>query len=102
MAKKFLIFGITKDSGYSDDPDAAINKYHYWRTDFSGGWVKRWDWRQNLVDKVKSGGVIAYSYPNGRHGALCTVKVSPNWVEYLKTIPNSNPEDNLSNLPEYD
>lgn len=103
MAKKYLIFGITRDQGYTDDPDLAINKYHYLRQDlFSGKWIRECDWRQNVVDKVKSGEVVAYSFPNGRQGALCTVKVSPNWAEYLKTIPNGNPEDNLSNLPEYD
>ena len=102
MAKKYLIFGITRDQGAADDPDAAINKYHYLRQDFfSGKWTRKWDWRQNIVNKVKSGEVVAYTFPNGEQGALCTVMISPKLVEYLKTIPNSNPEDNISNLPEY-
>ena len=102
MAKKYLVYGITRDHGYADDSDATINKYHYWRQDSSSGeWVKKWDWRQNVVDRIKSGDVVAYTYPNGHIGALCEVKISSNHVEYLKTIPNSNLEDNLSNLPEY-
>ena len=101
MAKKYLIYGITKDSGYLDDPDAAINKYYYWRVDSSGEWIKRWDWRQNVVNRVKNGEVVAYSYLNGEQGALCVIKIFSNGVEFLKTVPNGNPWDNLSNLPEY-
>lgn len=102
MAKKYLIYGITRDDGYADDPDLAINKYHYWRQDsFSGKWIQESDWRQNIVEKVKKGDVVAYTYPNGHIGTLCEVRISPNYVEYLKTISNNNPEDNLSNLPEY-
>lgn len=97
---RFLIFGISKDDGYQSDPDAAIDKYYYWRTGNGTDWEKFWDYRQNVVDKVKAGTVEAYTYRNNQVGARCVVKVSPYGVEYLKTVPNSDPTDNLSSLPE--
>ncbi|MBR2710010.1 DUF3892 domain-containing protein [Candidatus Saccharibacteria bacterium] len=97
---RFLIYGITKDDGLYSDPDAAIDKYHYWRKTSDGVWDRFQDFRQNVVDKVKTGMVEAYTYRNNQIGAKCIVKVSPNMVEYLKTTPNGNPFDNLSSLPE--
>lgn len=97
---RFLIFGISKDDRYQSDPDAAIDKYFYWRMTNDTDWEKFWDYRQGVVDKVKAGTVDAYTYRNGKIGAKCTVKVSPNMVEYLKTIPNGDLTDNLSSLPE--
>ena len=96
----YFIFGVTHDDGDYSDPDEAIDKYHYWRTDEWGDLVKRWDWRQNVVDKVKRGEAVCYTYPEGHRGALCEVKVSRRGVEFLKTVPNSDPGDNLSALPE--
>ena len=103
MAKKYLMIGITRNQRHTDDSSAAINKYHYLRQDlFSGKWVQKWDWHQNLVNKAKSGEVAAYSFPNSKRGTLCTIKIYHiKWAKYLKTVPNGNPEDNLSNLPKY-
>lgn len=97
---RFLIYGITRDDGYHSDPDAAIDKYYYWRKVDSENWDCFCDYRQNVVNKVKSGMVEAYTYRNNQIGARCVVKVSPNLVEYLKTVPNGDPTDNLSSLPE--
>ncbi len=97
---QFLIYGITRDDGYQSDPDAAIDKYHYWRKVDGETWKRFWDYRQNVVNQIKSGAVEAYTYRNNQIGARCVVKVSPNWVEYLKTVSNGDPTDNLSSLPE--
>lgn len=94
------IYGITKDDGYYSDPDAAIDKYHYLSQDSGGNWNKFSDVRQSVVNKVKSGAVSAYTYRNNKIGAKCIVKVSPYGVEYLKTIPDGDPADNISSLPE--
>lgn len=97
---KYLIFGIAKDDGYQSDPDAAIDKYFYWRNTANNDWDRFWDYRQNVVNKVKAGTVKVYTYRNNQIGAKCIVKTSPNGVEYLKTVPNGDPTDNLSSLPE--
>jgi len=97
---RYLIYGITRDVGYYSDPDAAIDKYYYWRKVDNGNWGRFQDVRQNVVNKVKAGIVEAYTYRNDQIGARCIVKTSPYGVEYLKTIPNDNPFDNLSSLPE--
>lgn len=95
----FYIYGITRDDGYYADPDEAIDVYYYYRKGGSG-WGKRYDSRQNVVDKVKSGVASAYTLRNGKVGARCEVKVSYRGTEYLKTVPNNDPTDNLSSLPE--
>ncbi len=95
----FYIYGITRDDGFYSDPDEAIDAYYYYRKDGSD-WVKEYDGRQNVVDKVKSGAVSAYTLRNGKVGALCEVKVSYRGTEYLKTVPNNDPTDNLASLPE--
>ena len=97
---RFLIYGITKDDDFYDDLDAAIDKYYYSRKVDDDTWGRFQDIRQNVVDKVKAGLVEAYTYRNNQIGAKCIVKTSPYGVEYLKTIPNGNPFDNLSSLPE--
>lgn len=97
---RFLIYGITKDDKSYGDPDAAIDKYHYWRKVDTGIWDRFQDFRQNVVDKIKAGTIEVYTYRNNQIGAKCEVKVSPHGVEYLKTVPNSDPTDNLSSLPE--
>lgn len=96
----YLIYGITKDDRFCSDSDAAIDKYHYWRKVDNDNWDRFQDTRQNVVNKVKAGIVEACTYRNGRIGAKCTAETSPYGVEYLKTIPNGNPFDNLSSLPE--
>ena len=93
------IYGIKKDDGYYSDPDAAIDKYFY--IDSSDG-MRYSSYRQDVVDRVKLGVAEAYTYRNGRVGAKCEVKISPQGVEYLKTIPNGDPTDNLSSLPEFE
>lgn len=93
----FYIYGIKKDDGYHSDPDAAIDKYFY--IDSADNQHYGAD-RQYVVDKVKTGMVDAYTFRDGRVGAKCVCMVSPQGVEYLKTIPNGNPADNLSSLPE--
>jgi len=96
----FLIYGITKDDGFYSDPDAAIDTYHYWRKNSNDSWSRFYDNRQSVVNKVKNGMVEAYTYRDGKIGAKCIVKTSPYGVEYLKTVPNGNPYNNLSSLPE--
>lgn len=96
---EIYIFGITKDDGYFSDPDAAIDKYYYWVKE-NGDWKQYWDDRQNVVNRIKSGIVRAYTYRNNHIGARCVVRTSPYGVEYLKTVPNSDLTDNLSSLPE--
>lgn len=93
----FYIYGITKDDGNFSDPDAAIDKYHYINSNDKACYSAS---RQYVVDKVKDNAVKAYTYRNNRVGALCEVHRSINGIEYLKTIPNSDPTDNLSSLPE--
>lgn len=97
---RFLIYGVVRDDGLYGDPDAAIDRYYYWRKVDDGSWGRFQDYRQNVVDKVKAGIVEAYTYRSNQIGAKCVVKVSPNGVEYLKTVSNGNPFDNLSSLPE--
>lgn len=97
---EFLIYGITKDDGYYSDPDAAIDKYHYFSQGSEGNWNKFSDVRQSVVNKVKSGAVNAYTYRNNKVGAKCVVNVSPYGIEYLKTVPDGDPTDNISSLPE--
>ena len=94
-----LIYGITKDDGDYADPDEAIDEYFYIR-EINGELRRYCEERQGVVDKVKNRTVEAYTYRNGSIGAKCEVKVSSRGVEYLKTIPNSDPTDNLSSLPE--
>ncbi len=96
---KFLIYAIKRDDGNETDPDAAIDKYYYHKycngtEQGAFGASRQW-----LVDRVKEGS-LAYTYPNGHLGARCEVKVSPNEVEYLKSIPDGRPENNISALPE--
>ncbi|MBR1875035.1 DUF3892 domain-containing protein [Candidatus Saccharibacteria bacterium] len=94
----FYIYGITKDDGNVSDPDAAIDKYHYIDSTDDKCY---WDYRQNVVEKVKSGSVVAHTYRDGKVGALCIVKHSYIYnIDYLKTLPNGDPTDNLSSLPE--
>ena len=95
----YLIYGISRDDGDYSDPDAAIDRYYYYRKSGSV-WVSRYDIRQNVVNKVKSRAVEAHTFRNGRMGARCEVKVSHAGIEYLKTVPNNDPTDNLSSLPE--
>ena len=97
---RFFIYGITRDDGLYTDPDEAIDEYYYWCKKDGINWGKFHDTRQNVVNKIKAGIVEAYTYHNDQIGAKCVVKVSANGVEYLKTIPNGNPFDNLSSLPE--
>lgn len=99
MTLTLCIFGITRDNGYASDPDAAIDKYYYHEFINKAYLGDFCSLRQDLVDKVRAGS-IAYTYPNGHIGARCEVKVSPNGVEYLKSIPDGNPENNISALPE--
>lgn len=96
----YLICGITRDDGDLGDPDAAIDKYYYHKYDNGGNY--RGDFnsgRQYLVNQVKAGSV-AYTYPDEHIGARCEVKVSTYGVEYLKSIPDGNPKNNISALPE--
>ncbi|MBR3236660.1 DUF3892 domain-containing protein [Candidatus Saccharibacteria bacterium] len=93
----FYIFGITKDDGDLSDPDAAIDKYYYFS---STNGNRYWDHRQNVVNKIKAGLVRAFTYKNGKIGALCVIRKSVYGTEYLKTMPNNDPTDNLSSLPE--
>lgn len=100
MIKTFLIFGVRHDDGNYSDSDEAIDRYYYWRIDEDGKWAKKWDERQSVVNKVKSGEVVCWTYPQEHLGARCEVKVSSRWIEYLKTVPNGDLNDNLSALPE--
>lgn len=96
----YYIYGITRDNGDVDDLDEAIDRYFYY--EYSGLGEYRGDFnapRQYLVDRVKEGS-IAYTYPSGHIGARCVVKTSKNGVEYLKSIPDGNPINNISALPE--
>ena len=93
----FYIYGITRDDGDNSDPDAAIDKYYY--VDSSDG-KRYWDYRQNVVNKVKAGSVKAYTYRNEKIGSVCVVRRSIFGTEFLKTLPDSDPTDNLSSLPE--
>lgn len=93
----FYIYGITKDDGDKSDPDAAIDKYHY--IDSSDERLY-WDYRQNVVNKVKANLVKAYTYRNGKVGSICVVRRSIFGTEFLKTLPDNDPTDNLSSLPE--
>lgn len=96
----YYIYGITRDNGDFSDPDAAIDKYYYYKYDNDGNYQGDFNsGRQYLVDRVKAGSA-AYTYPSGHVGAKCEVKVSPYGVEYLKSIPDGNPENNISALPE--
>lgn len=96
----YLIYGITKDDTYTRDPDAAIDRYYYYEYDNNGGYCGNYrSKRQDLVDWVKEGS-RAYTYPHGHLGAKCEVRVSLYGVEYLKSIPDGNPENNISALPE--
>lgn len=94
-----LIYGITKDDGYFSDPDEAIDRYYYFEK-VGSEWKRYSENRQGVVNKVKAGAVEAHTYRNERVGAKCIVKTSPYGVEYLKTVPNNDPTDNLSSLPE--
>lgn len=95
-----FIYGIVKDDVYVNDPDAAIDQYYYHKYDDDGNYYGRYySERQDLVNRVKEG-TQAYTYPHGHIGAQCEVKVSPYGVEYLKSIPVGNPENNISALPE--
>ena len=97
---KYYIYGITKDNGDVDDQDEAIDHYFYHKYNERGEYCGRFNaLRQYLVDRVKEGST-AYTYPNGRIGACCVVKISKNGVEYLKSIPDGNPMNNISALPE--
>lgn len=96
---QYYIYGITRDDGDTSDLDAAIDRYYYHKYcdgvycgDLSSP-------RQYLVDRVKEGS-LAYTYPDEHIGALCEVKVSQYGTEYLKTIPDGNPKNNISALPE--
>lgn len=99
--KEFRIDAIKKDNGDYGDPDAAIDKYYFREISPAGidlGYYSAP--RQYVVDKVKANEVEAWTWPNGHRGALCEVKYSERRnVEYLKTVPNGNPYDNLSKLP---
>lgn len=97
MRNVIYIFGITKDDGDLSDPDAAIDKYYYINGNDN---QKYWDYRQNVVKRVKAGYIKAYTFRNNRIGALCVVRTSIYGTEYLKTIPNDDPTDNISSLPE--
>lgn len=97
---RYLIYGITKDDGPYSDPDAAIDRYYYWRKVDNDSWGRFQDTRQNVVNKVEAGIVEAYTFRNDKIGAKCVVRTSPYGIKYLKTIPNGNPFDNLSSLPE--
>ena len=92
-----LIYGITPDDSVVTDPDAAIDAYHYWYADDPARKCYRAG-RQNVVDRVKNG-LQAFTYRNGRVGSRCEVRKSINGIEYLKTVPNSDPSDNISSLP---
>lgn len=97
---KYYIYGITKDNGSADDPDEAIDRYFYHKCSELGEYCGCFNApRQYLVDRVKEGSA-AYTYPNGRIGVRCVVKISKNGVEYLKSIPDGNPMNNISSLPE--
>lgn len=96
----YLIHSIAKDDTYTSDPDAAIDRYYYHKYDNNGNYYGRYySERQDLVDRVKEGAQV-YTYPYGHIGARCEVKVSPNGIEYLKSIPDGNPDNNISALPE--
>ncbi len=97
---KLLIYGIKRDDGNHLDPDAAIDMYYYYRKNNAGIYDRFMDYRQNVVNKVKSNAYGAYTYRNGKVGAKCIVKTSQNGIEYLKTVPNGDPTDNISSLPE--
>ncbi len=91
------IYGITKDDGNHSDPDEAIDTYHYYEND-----SKYYAGRQYVVNKVKSGSA-AYTCPsgvNGVAGAKCYVATSKDGIEYLKSVADGNPYNNISNLPE--
>lgn len=97
---KYYIYGITRDNGDVDDPDEAIDRYFYYK--YSGLGDYHGDFnasRQYLVDRAKEGSV-AYTYPGGRIGARCVVRSSKNGVEYLKSISDGDPMNNISALPE--
>lgn len=96
----YYIYGITKDNGNVNDPDEAIDRYFYYEFNDLGGYCGDFKAsRQYLVDRVKEGS-LAYTYPNGHIGARCEVKVSKYGIEYLKSIPDGNPMNNISALPE--
>lgn len=97
--KTYFIYGITKDDGNESDPDAAIDRYFFYEYDAANHHYGSFSsTRQWLVDQVK-GGSSAYTYP-GYLGARCEVKVSPRNVEYLKSISDGDPRNNISALPE--
>lgn len=98
---EYRIYAIEKDDGYKGDPDAAIDKYYFREISAAGADLGCYSAsRQYVVNKVKAGEVEAWTWPSGRRGALCEVKYSERRnVEYLKTVPNGDPSDNLSNLP---
>ncbi|MBQ7802770.1 DUF3892 domain-containing protein [Candidatus Saccharibacteria bacterium] len=98
--REYRIYAIKKDDGNLSDPDAAIDKYYFREYDCYGALVGDYRAsRQYVVNEVKAGRVEAWTWPNDHRGALCEACRSVEGVEYLKTIPNSNPDDNLSNLP---
>lgn len=96
----YLIYGITKDDGNVSDLDAAIDRYYYHRCNMNGGYLDSSSCaRQWLVNSVE-GGSLAYTYPNGHVGTRCEVATSSNGIKYLKTVPDGNPKNNISALPE--
>ena len=97
MEDAIYIYGIKPDNSIAEDPDAAVDAYYYMYANDPER-KNYYDYRQSVVNRVK-GGLQAYTYRDNHVGAQCEVRRSPHGIEYLKTVPNSDPSDNISSLP---
>ncbi len=87
---------INKANGSHFDPHEAVSRYGWFnpsngQTGIGG--------RQEMVDWVKAGGT---AYVKDQYGNLvyCQVRRSVNGTEFLQTIADGRPTDNLLSLTE--
>lgn len=94
MAKRITC--INKDNGDHDNPHEAIS--HYGWTEDGTGASDKWT-RPVMVDWVKRGGQ-AYVRDAQGNIAWCRVRTSSRGTEFLQTVADGTPSDNLLQLHE--
>ena len=88
---KIKIIAIQKDNGDHYDPYESIQAFEYIteNSEISSCTLKP------MVDFIEKGGRAYVG------SSLCVVRTSAFGNKYIKTLPDSNPNNNLLNLPEF-